>query len=94
MRTHWQVIVFQAIFLDVAQSSSQVDSQETFFRRLPAIKALLNRIDFVGCLEDLDAYIPRLATTYGWPPPPPAPRLNTVQEAGADGAQVSELRTA
>jgi hypothetical protein len=94
MRTHWRFLVFQAISLDVAQSSTEIDTPETFFQRLPTIKALLNRIDFVGCLEDLDPYLRRLAAAHGWPAPPPAPRLNTASDAGVTASEMSDLAEA
>ena len=66
MRENWQYLVFQGIALDVVQSATPVDTPETFFRRLPATRALLNSIDFVGCLENMGGLLARLASAFGW----------------------------
>ncbi len=89
-RLHWQMMVFQAISLDVAQSAAPVDSPESFFSRVPAIRAFLDRVDFVGCLDDLDNFVPVIATTADTGRR--LPRLNAAPKSAANQTQIDDMR--
>jgi hypothetical protein len=92
LRIYWQCLVFQAISLDVAQSSHPISSREDFFQRLPRIHMLLDRIDFVGCLDRVDDLLQTVAAAYGWAAPSPVPRLNTAAQYGVDEARIMDMR--
>ena len=89
-RINWQMMAFQAISLDVAQSAAPVDSPESFFSRVPAIRAFLDRLDFVGCLDDLDNFLPVIATLAD--AGRRLPRLNAAPKAAASQAQIDNMR--
>ncbi len=91
LRHHWPVMVFQATSLDVAQSVTGLDTRETFFDRLPRIRALLDRIDFVGCQDRLDELLVVLAASRGRRPTP-ADRLNTSPRSPGHLATTEAMR--
>ncbi len=88
-RTNWKMMAFQAISLDVPQSSTSVTDHESFFSRVPAMLALLDRIDFVGCLDRVDALLTALT---GGRRAPPALRLNAAPGSAAGGAEIDGMR--
>lgn len=92
MRDHWQMLVFQAVSLDVAISTTPVSTPDDFFARLPAIRRFLDRINVVGCLDQIDTFLRDAARRTNHAIPPPAPRLNTAAEFGVDGREVERLR--
>ncbi len=93
MTAHWPLLAFQAISLDVALSTTHSDTPAEFLARMPDIQRFLNRIDVVGCLDQLDTVLHDAAHRTGHPVPPPAPRLNTAAEFGTARREVEQLRT-
>jgi hypothetical protein len=84
MRENWQYLVFQCIALDVAQSVTPIGTPETFFRRLPAIRALLDSFDFVGCLENMRGLLGHLTSAFGWNGSQPPVHLNAAPPSDLD----------
>jgi len=92
MAAHWPLLAFQAISLDVALSTTYSDTPADFLARMPDIQRFLDRIDVVGCLDQLDTMLHDAAQRTGHHVPPPAPRLNTAAEFGTEWREVERLR--
>ena len=92
MTAHWPLLAFQAISLDVALSTTHSDTPADFLARMPDIQRFLDRIDVVGCLDQLDTMLHDAAKRTGHLVPPPAPRLNTAAEFGTELREVERLR--
>ena len=90
MRAVPSLLAFQAVSLDVAISMKPLHTMEEFFVRLPAVQRFLNRIDVVGCLDQLDTVLHDAARRTGRPAASllPAPCLNTVAEFGTGQREV------
>ena len=92
MQTHWQLLVFQAISLDVAISAQPIDTPETFFARLPSIRAFLGQIDIVGHLDHIDSFLAHAAWRTGHASSGRAGRLNSAAEHGEPPHEARRLR--
>ncbi|MGI4802037.1 MAG: hypothetical protein ACRYG8_50005 [Janthinobacterium lividum] len=92
MAAHWPLLAFQAISLDVALSTTHCDTPADFLGRMPDIRRFLDRIDVVGCLDQLNTVLHDAAQRTGHPVPPLAPRLNTAAEFGTEWREVERLR--
>ena len=91
MRNHWPLLVFQAISLDVMISDEPIRTPDMLFDRLPAIHRLLHRIDVVGRLERLPAFLRKVARRTGRSQPRLGERLN-VTDRDAAGLDVASMR--
>lgn len=91
LRRHWPWLVFQNISVDVANSRSPISCQEEFFQRLPSIRALLDRIDFVGTTDNLQAFIDRVAQALGVDTVR-IEQLHRIVDFGVSRERIAELR--
>ena len=94
MRAVPRLLAYQAVSLDVAISMKQLHTPDEVFARLPAVRRFLNRIDVVGCLDQLDAVLHDAAQRTGRPAASllPTPCLNTAAEFGTGQHEVDQLR--
>ena len=92
---HPLLLAFQAVSLNVAISGEQIHAPAQLLRRLPAVTRFLDRIDVVGCLDQLDAVLRHAADLTGRPAGAlhPAPFLNTAAEFGTEGREAYRLRS-
>jgi len=88
------LLAFQAVSLDVAIAMGPLHTLDELFARLPAIRRFLNRIDVVGCLDQLDTVLQDAAQRTGRAKAslPPAPCLNTATEFGTGQREVDQLQ--
>ena len=94
MRAVPLLLAYQAVSLDVAISMKQLHTPDEIFARLPAVRRFLNRMDVIGCLDQLDAVLHDAARRTGRPAALllPTPCLNTAAEFGTEQHKVDQLR--
>ena len=88
------LLAYQAVSLNVAMSDSQIHTPAQLFARLPAVGRFLDRIDVVGCLDQLDAVLRRAAWRTGRSDAvlSRAPLLNAATDFGTRDHEVHRLR--
>ena len=92
MTTFWQYAAYQTFSLDVSITSVPARFPEEIERRVGQVFALLDKLFFVGCLEQIDDLCPLLSLLLGLPACLTVPRLNTALEHGSDEATLDRLR--
>jgi hypothetical protein len=90
--TFWQYAVYQVHALDVSITPEPAPFPEDLERRVGEVFTLLDKMFFVGCLEQVSDVSPLLSLLLGLPACLTVPRLNTAAEHGADGETVERLR--
>jgi hypothetical protein len=91
--TFWQFAVFQVLSLDVSITHDSVRFPEELEGRVGQVFTLLDKMFFVGCLEQVNQICPLLSLLLGLPSCLTLPCLNTAVENGFDGETTTRLRT-
>ena len=91
--TFWQFAVFQVLSLDVSITRDSVRFPEELEGRVGQVFTLLEKMFFVGCLEQVNQICPLLSLLLGLPSCLTLPCLNTAVENGFDGETTTRLRT-
>jgi len=91
LRKHWPCLVFQNISLDVPNSERPIATRDDFFSRLPAIRRVLDRIDFVGTTDDLCGFVTALSRAFAVAEPP-VQYLHRAIDFGISAAEIAALR--
>ena len=89
--TFWQYAVYQVHALDVSITPEPAPFPEDLERRVGHVFTLLDKMFFVGCLEQVSDVSPLLSLLLGLPACLTVPRLNTAAEHGADRETVERL---
>jgi hypothetical protein len=90
--TFWQFAVFQVLSLDVSITRDSVRFPEELEGRVGQVFTLLEKMFFVGCLEQVNQICPLLSLLLGLPSCLTLPCLNTAVENGVDGETIARLR--
>ena len=92
LTTFWQFAAFQLLSLDVSITRESVRFPEELEGRVGQVFSLLERMFFVGCLEQVNQICPLLSLLLGLPSCLTVPCLNTAVENGVDGETIARLR--
>jgi hypothetical protein len=92
MTTYWQYAVYQTVALDVSITSAPARFPEDLEARVGQVFTLLDKMFFVGCLEQIDDLCPLLSLLLGLPACLRVPHLNSAAEHGVDKDIVDRLR--
>jgi hypothetical protein len=92
LTTFWQFAVFQVLSLDVSITRESVRFPEELEGRVGQVFTLLEKMFFVGCLEQLNEICPLLSLLLGLPSCLTVACLNTAVENGVDGETIACLR--
>jgi hypothetical protein len=90
--TYWQYAVYQVHALDVSVTPQPAPFPEELERRVGHVFTLLDKMFFVGCLEQVNDVSPLLSLLLGLPACLTVPCLNTAAEHGTDIETVQRLR--
>ncbi len=90
--TFWQYAVYQTFALDVSIMPEPARFPEEIEGRVSQVFALLDKMLFVGCLEQINDLCPFLSLLLGLPARLMVPHLNTAAEYGVDGDTLARLR--
>ena len=93
MSSHWPLVVFQTVSLDVPISSSPIQTIEDLFRRLPEIHRFLDKIDVVGHLDNIEGFLSKIAEKFERKLPVVIPYLNRALGSGSKASEVERLRS-
>ena len=91
MTVHWGNFGFQSISLSIPSAPEPMRSIELFLAREPDRQRLLERIDVIGCTEDMSSLVERVAALLR-APVPPLKRRNSSADFGVATAQMEALR--
>jgi hypothetical protein len=92
MTTYWQYAVYQTVALDVSITSAPARFPEDLEARVGQVFTLLDKMFFVGCLEQIDDLCPLLSLLLGLPACLRVPHLNSAAEHGVDRDTLDRLR--
>jgi hypothetical protein len=92
LTTFWQYAVYQSVALEVSITPERAQFPEEFERRIGQILSLLDKMFFVGCLEQINDVCPLLSLVLGLPACLTMPHLNSAAEHGVDGETLDRLR--
>jgi hypothetical protein len=92
MTTFWQYAIYQTVALDVSIVLKPALFAEEIEDRVGRVFALLDKMFFVGCLEQVNELCPLLSLMLGLPACLKVPHLNAAAEHGVDGDSVDRLR--
>jgi hypothetical protein len=84
LTTFWQYAVYQAGALEVSITPERARFPEEFEGRIGQILGLLDKMFFVGCLEQINDVCPLLSLLLGLPACLRIPHLNSAAEHGVD----------
>ena len=92
LSTFWQYAVYQLLALDASITPGPARFPEELEQRVGQVFTLLDKMFFVGCLEQLNDVCPLLSLLLGLPSCLTVPCLNTAAENGSDGETIERLR--